>query len=178
MINTLLITMLFPFLPLQAVEDEQITIDSHSVADKSHQEKESLEEFPLFEIEEKEEIEEKKQTKNIKETKKASNEDTSNWMTVSSTAYTAYCEGCSGITYTGLDVRNTIYHQGMRIIAVDPAVIPLHSVVEIKNGDQTFKAVAKDIGGAINGKEIDLLVADKKTAYQWGVRDVEIRILK
>src|SRR5690606_1324618 len=42
------------------------------------------------------------------------------------TFYTAFCPtGCTGITATGIDVRNTIYYEGKRIIAVDPKVIPL-----------------------------------------------------
>src|SRR5690625_5684677 len=57
--------------------------------------------------------------------------------TFTATHYTAYCEGCSGITYNGTDVRNTIYKGGYNVIAVDPNVIELGTVVTIEynNGE-------------------------------------------
>src|SRR5690606_582994 len=70
---------------------------------------------------------------------------------VVATFYTARCEGCTGITKTGVDVRNTIYTpDGYLVIATDPAVIPLGSIVKVtlENG-KSFEAKAVDIGGAI-----------------------------
>jgi len=97
------------------------------------------------------------------------------WITVEATAYTAFCDGCIGITKAGSDVRNTIYHKnGMRIIATDPSVIPLGSIVEIEGFDELF--IADDIGGAIKGYKIDILMKTTDEAYQWGRRVVEIRI--
>lgn len=66
----------------------------------------------------------------------------------------------------------------MRIIAVDPDVIPLYSIVEIKAGETTFTAIALDTGSAIQGEIIDLLVSDKETAYKWGRRQVKVRIVE
>jgi 3D (Asp-Asp-Asp) domain-containing protein len=102
------------------------------------------------------------------------------WATFEATAYVADCDGCSGITKTGYDVRNTVYTpEGMRVIAVDPAVIPLGSTVEIRLADgRTFKAKAIDVGGAINNYEIDILVDSYNKAIQFGRQDVELRILK
>src|SRR5690554_4572165 len=100
------------------------------------------------------------------------------WLTFESTAYTAFCDsGCIGITKTGYDVSETIYYDGMRIIAVDPDVIPLYSIVEVKAGETTFTAIALDTGAAIKGKIIDLLVTDKETAYKWGRRQVKVRMI-
>lgn len=95
------------------------------------------------------------------------------------TFYTAFCPtGCTGITATGIDVRNTIYHAGKRIIAVDPEVIPLGSVVKVTlaNGD-SFEAVAGDTGGAIKGRRIDVLVATRDEAYRLGRMTAEIEII-
>jgi 3D (Asp-Asp-Asp) domain-containing protein len=102
------------------------------------------------------------------------------WTTFEATAYVADCDGCSGITKTGYDVRNTVYTpEGLRVIAVDPAVIPLGSTVEIKLADgRTFKAKAIDVGGAINNYEVDILVDSYDKAIQFGRQDVELRILK
>ena len=99
------------------------------------------------------------------------------WITVEATAYTAFCDGCIGITYNGTDVRNTIYHpSGHRVIATDPSVIPLGSIVEIDGFDELF--IADDIGGKIKGYKIDILMSTKAEAYQWGRREVKIRIVE
>lgn len=95
------------------------------------------------------------------------------------TFYTARCAGCSGITYSGLDVRNTIYSpEGYRVIAVDPDVIPLGSIVRVTLVDgSSFKAVASDIGSDIKGRRIDVLVASKEEAYRLGRQDVKVEII-
>lgn len=99
---------------------------------------------------------------------------------VEATFYTAQCEGCIGITKTGYDVRETIYtSEGLRIIAVDPSVIPLGSIVRVKLEDGTeFKAQALDIGSAIKGARIDVLVSTRKEAYRLGRQAAEIEIIK
>lgn len=96
------------------------------------------------------------------------------------TFYTAFCPtGCTGITAMGIDVRNTIYYEGKRIIAVDPNVIPLGSTLKVtlENGD-SFEAVAGDIGGAIKGRRIDVLVATRDEAYRLGRMTAKIEILR
>lgn len=101
------------------------------------------------------------------------------WLKFEATAYTAECAGCIGITKTGIDVRNTIYYENRRIIAVDPKVIALGSTVEIRLSDGTvFEATAQDVGGAIKGRRIDLLMEDKESAMQFGRQSVEIRMIK
>ncbi|MED4787528.1 3D domain-containing protein [Bacillus atrophaeus] len=101
------------------------------------------------------------------------------WQTFEASAYTAYCaEGCTGTTATGLDVTGTIYHDGKRVIAVDPSVIALGSAVEIKQADgTTFEAVAQDTGGAIQGAKIDVLVATEADATQFGRQSVQVRVI-
>ena len=96
------------------------------------------------------------------------------------TFYTAFCPtGCTGITATGIDVRNTIYHEDKRIIAVDPNVIPLGSTVKVTlvNGD-SFEAVAGDTGGAIKGRRIDVLVASRDEAYRLGRMSAKVEIIE
>lgn len=99
-------------------------------------------------------------------------------QTFEASYYTPYCKGCTGKTKTGHNVKNSIYYEGMRIIAADPSVIPLYSIVEISSSKGSFTAIVLDVGSAINGKKIDVLVADKKTAYDLGRHDVKLKIVR
>jgi len=92
--------------------------------------------------------------------------------------YTPYCNGCSGVTATGYDVRSSIYVDGMRVIAVDPRVIPLYSIVEVSTPYEKFRAIALDTGGAIKGHKVDILVADKQTAYNLGRHTVYVKVIR
>ncbi|GAA0467310.1 ubiquitin-like domain-containing protein [Alkalibacillus silvisoli] len=95
-----------------------------------------------------------------------------------STKYTANCSsGCTGQTATGVDVTNSIHYDGMRIVAVDPNVIPLYSTVEVKTPNETFTAIALDTGGAIVGNKIDILVDSQSEAMNWGFRTVQVRVI-
>lgn len=90
---------------------------------------------------------------------------------VEATAYTPYCDGCSGISAAGIDLRS---NPGLKLIAVDPNVIPLGSKVWVEGYGY---AIAGDTGGAIKGNIIDLLVQTKEEAYSWGRRQVRIKVL-
>ncbi len=91
---------------------------------------------------------------------------------VTSTAYTASCNGCSGVTATGFDLRK---NPNAKVIAVDPSVIPLGTKVYV---DGYGYAIAADKGSAIKGNKIDVFFASKSRAYQWGKRQVKIRIIQ
>jgi 3D (Asp-Asp-Asp) domain-containing protein len=90
---------------------------------------------------------------------------------VTATAYTAYCNGCSGRTATGLNLRA---NPNMKVIAVDPRVIPLGSKVYVEGYGY---AVAADTGGAIKGYIVDLFMPSNQDCYRWGRKKVKIKIL-
>lgn len=92
-------------------------------------------------------------------------------ITVSASAYTGDCSGCSGITATGINLHA---NPNAKVIAVDPNVIPLGTEVYVEGYG---RAVAGDIGGGINGNEIDIHVGTKDEAYAWGVRTVNVTVL-
>ena len=77
---------------------------------------------------------------------------------------TAYC--LRGRTASGEYVR-----QG--IIAADPRVLPLGTVVTIQ-GRGTY--VVKDTGGAIKGSRIDIWMASCRDAIQFGRRKVRLTV--
>ncbi|MFZ0444651.1 MAG: 3D domain-containing protein, partial [Bacillus sp. (in: firmicutes)] len=91
---------------------------------------------------------------------------------VNATAYTAHCSGCSGTTATGVNLRA---NPGAKVIAVDPSVIPLGTKVHVEGYGY---AVAADTGSAIKGNKIDVFISSKSAAYQWGSRQVKIKVLE
>ncbi len=92
-------------------------------------------------------------------------------LMVSATAYTASCTGCSGITATGI---NLIANPGLKVIAVDPNVIPLGSKVYVEGYGY---AIAGDTGGAIKGNKIDLFMANRSAALAFGRQQVKVTVL-
>jgi 3D (Asp-Asp-Asp) domain-containing protein len=91
-------------------------------------------------------------------------------LNMEATAYTAFCEGCSGTTSTGIDLRA---NPDQKVIAVDPNVIPLGSEVYVEGYG---KAIAGDIGGAIQGNRIDVFMADRSDALDFGRKSVEVKV--
>ena len=107
-----------------------------------------------------------------KETPSRSNEaKAKKEFTVSATAYTANCNGCSGVTKTGINLKQ---NPDMKVIAVDPSIIKLGTKVHVEGYGY---AVAGDIGGAIKGNKIDVFIPTKDAAYKWGRKNVKITIL-
>lgn len=113
-----------------------------------------------------------KQKLAVAEAKAAAKVTSTKELTVTATAYTANCEGCSGITATGINLKK---NPDLKVISVDPKVIPLGSKVDVE-GYGT--AVAGDTGGAMKGKKIDVFVPSQKKAEDWGRKKVKVKILK
>ncbi|WP_427137889.1 ubiquitin-like domain-containing protein [Psychrobacillus psychrodurans] len=90
---------------------------------------------------------------------------------VTATAYTASCNGCSGVTATGVNLKS---NPNLKIIAVDPGVIPLGSKVWVEGYGY---AVAGDTGGAIKGNKIDVFMPSKSKAYDFGRQKVRVKVL-
>ncbi|MCY9084348.1 3D domain-containing protein [Bacillus inaquosorum] len=109
-----------------------------------------------------------KQMKNKNKITYGENDD-ARTLDIEFSAYVANCtEGCTGRTKTGVDVTQSIFYKGYRVIATDPSIIPLNSVVLIKVGGSSFKAIAIDTGGAIVGNKVDLLVSNEQDAINFG----------
>lgn len=92
------------------------------------------------------------------------------WMSVQATGYSTQEAGLSTHTATGIDLR-----VNPRVIAVDPSIIPLGSLVEVQ-GMGVY--VAGDTGSAIKGRIIDIHFSSVSQALSWGRRTVNIRIIK
>lgn len=91
---------------------------------------------------------------------------------VKATAYTAYCDGCIGITKTGVDLRA---NPDEKVIAVDPAVIPLGSKVYVEGFGY---ATAEDTGSAIKGNRIDIFIPSREEALEYGVKSITVQVIE
>lgn len=103
------------------------------------------------------------------------------WQSFNFTYYTATCPGCSGITATGVDVRSSTTYQGMKVLAVNPAVIPYWSIVEVQlSNGQSFRGIALDTGGKMrsNPNVIDVLAGSNNEAISNGVDSGKIRFIR
>lgn len=78
------------------------------------------------------------------------------------------------LTRSGYDVTDTILYEGMRVIAVDPAIIPLGTRVYVEGFGM---AVALDTGSAIKGNKIDILMDTKDEAVKFGRKPLTIWII-
>ncbi|MGE7870577.1 cell wall-binding protein EntA [Bacillus paramycoides] len=99
-------------------------------------------------------------------------------LTVVATAYTAHPSENGG-TYGGR-VLTAMGHDltanpNMKMIAVDPKVIPLGSKVWVEGYGE---AIAGDTGGAIKGNRIDVLLGSDSASQKWGRKTVKVKILK
>jgi N-acetylmuramoyl-L-alanine amidase len=93
-------------------------------------------------------------------------------ITVSATAYTADCQGCSGTTFMGVDLKD---NPDAKVIAVDPDVIPLGAKVYVQGYGY---ATAADIGGGIDGKEIDIFLSEQQDAEDWGRQEISVKLIE
>ncbi|EAD5842242.1 TPA_asm: DUF348 domain-containing protein [Listeria innocua] len=82
---------------------------------------------------------------------------------------TAYSGG--GMTAYGI---NLSANPGMKVIAVDPNVIPLGSKVWVEGYGE---AIAGDTGGVIKGNIVDVYFPNESQCYSWGRRMVTVKVL-
>ncbi|MFQ5964344.1 MAG: 3D domain-containing protein [Candidatus Scalinduaceae bacterium] len=89
---------------------------------------------------------------------------------------TSYCSGscccdkyADGFTATGKEARAI-----NRIVAVDPNVIPLHSMVYIEGLGIFY---AEDVGGMIKGRHIDILMDNHTKALKFGVQKRMVTVI-
>ena len=89
----------------------------------------------------------------------------------STTTFHATAYALKGRTRMGTSVRRGV-------VAADPRVLPLGSVVQIKAGKYTGVYTVHDTGGRIKGNIIDVWVPSNHEARQFGRRKVQLSVLK
>ncbi|WP_257148186.1 SH3 domain-containing protein [Bacillus cereus] len=143
---------------------------------KPKEEAKIKEEVKVKEEEKVQEIAKAKEEERAKEASKNNIQSAKRELTVVATAYTA--DPSENGTYGGR-VLTAMGHDltanpNMRIIAVDPKVIPLGSKVWVEGYGE---AIAGDTGSAIKGNRIDVLMGSKSKAINWGRQTVKVKIL-
>ncbi len=77
---------------------------------------------------------------------------------------------------TGVTAKGTLPHEG--IVAADPAVLPLGSVIRITGaGAYTGTYAVTDTGSKIAGRKIDIYLPSAAEAKQFGKKTVIVRVL-
>ena len=82
---------------------------------------------------------------------------------------TAYC--LKGQTASGITVRRGI-------IAADPNILPLGSVVRIEAGSYSGIYTVLDTGGAVRGQRIDVFLPTRAEAMRFGSRKIKVEVLR
>jgi len=89
--------------------------------------------------------------------------------TLHSFVATAYC--VKGQTASGLKVRSGI-------IAADPRVLPIGSIVRVVAGEQSGIYSVLDTGQLITGRRIDIFMPEFTDAKKFGRRKVQIQVIR
>ena len=76
-----------------------------------------------------------------------------------------------GRTATGIETR-------VGVVAADPKVLPLGSVVEIQAGNYSGVYTVHDTGGAVKGNLVDVWMPSHKEARQFGRRTRKLQVLR
>jgi len=82
---------------------------------------------------------------------------------------TAYCQ--AGKTRSGVMARDGI-------LAADPSVLPVGSVVHVIDGPSSGIYTVMDTGAAVKGRKIDIFIADCERAKRFGSRTVHLRVVR
>jgi 3D (Asp-Asp-Asp) domain-containing protein len=81
---------------------------------------------------------------------------------------TAYC--LKGRTASGIDTRPGV-------IAADPRVLPIGTVVHLRAGRYTGTYTVMDTGGRIRGRRVDVYVPTHREAMEFGRRQVKLKVI-
>ncbi len=81
-------------------------------------------------------------------------------------------DSADGITASGYSVSTN----GGFLVAADPKVLPLGSLVSVPGYDSGEVVPVLDVGGAIKGARLDVLFPTHEEAVRWGVRALDVTI--
>lgn len=82
---------------------------------------------------------------------------------------TAYCDG--GRTKSGTKARTGI-------VAADPSVLPVGTVLRILDGPHSGVYTVMDTGAAVKGRRIDIFMPECSRAEAFGERTLRVRVIR
>jgi len=82
---------------------------------------------------------------------------------------TAYCQ--SGTTKSGLRTRTGV-------VAADPRILPVGSVLRIIEGVTAGVYTVLDTGAAVKGRKIDIFIPNCRSARRFGAQTLRVRVLR
>jgi 3D (Asp-Asp-Asp) domain-containing protein len=96
---------------------------------------------------------------------------TPEWSLSETRSFEATAYSLKGMTRSGVYVRRGV-------IAADPRVLPIGSVVQVTAGKYTGVYTVQDTGGKIKGHIIDVWVPSRREALQFGRQKVKVEVIK
>jgi 3D (Asp-Asp-Asp) domain-containing protein len=93
------------------------------------------------------------------------------WTLAETKTFEATAYSLRGRTRSGIHVRRGV-------IAADPEVLPLGSIVQLTAGRYSGVYTVHDTGGRIKGDVIDLWMPSRREARQFGRQNVRVQVLK
>ena len=64
------------------------------------------------------------------------------------------------------------------IVAADPHVLPVGSVVHVIDGPSSGIYTVMDTGASVKGSKIDIFISDCERAKRFGSRTVRVRVMR
>lgn len=93
------------------------------------------------------------------------------WTLAETKTFEATAYSLRGRTRSGIHVRRGV-------IAADPEVLPIGSIVQLSAGKYSGVYTVHDTGGRIKGDVIDLWMPSRREARQFGRQNVRVQVLK
>jgi len=107
--------------------------------------------------------------KTVTDNKSGASESQPGPTTLHNFVATAYC--VKGQTASGLKVRSGI-------IAADPRILPIGSIVRIVAGDQSGIYSVLDTGPLVTGRRVDIFMPEFSDAKKFGRRKIQIQVIR
>ena len=80
--------------------------------------------------------------------------------------------------YSGAGVTKSGVITATGIVAADPKVLPIGSIIEIKAGPYSGIYTVMDTGGDVKGDKIDIFIPDYTEAVRFGARRVAVKVIR
>lgn len=92
------------------------------------------------------------------------------------TGYSPDAASCAPFDDGYTATMKSVWTNGMRLVAADPKVLPMHTLISVPGYHNGEIVPVLDKGGAIKGSRLDVLYPTHKRARQWGVQWLTVTV--